>query len=353
MKLLVINPGSTSTKVSFFEDEIELWCETQRYDSETMKKFQHLMDQEVFRYEEIGKTLRARGINIEDIDVFVARGGLLRPIESGTYGISPAMIEELKNCKWGEHASNLGAPIAMRFAQHNGKPAYVVDPVVVDELAEVARLSGMPELPRKSIFHALNQKAVARLAAAKRGGRVEDYNFIVCHMGGGVSVGAHKKGRVVDVNDALGGEGPMSPERAGSVSALQLVEFCFSGEYSLPEIKKMLVGNGGFVAYVGTNDCMELEDRARSGDKRAKLVLDSFCYQIGKSIGACAVALEGRVDSILLTGGLAHSEGLCTRVAEKISWIAPVEMYPGEDEMSALALGVLRVMKGQEAAKQY
>ena len=353
MKMLVINPGSTSTKVSMFEDETELWCETQRYDSETIKKFPHIMDQEVFRYEEIEKTLLAKEINIACFDAFVARGGLLRPIESGTYEISPVMIEELVGCKWGEHASNLAAPIAMRFARMHGKPAFVVDPVVVDELADVARVSGLPALPRKSIFHALNQKAVARFAAAGRGGRVEDYNFIVCHMGGGVSVGAHEKGRVVEVNNALGGEGPMSPERAGSVPAAQLVDLCFSGECTRSEIKKMLIGNGGFVAHVGTNDFQEIEDRARRGDKEAKLIIDAFCYQLGKAIGACAVALEGHIDGILLTGGLAYSENLCARVAEKVSWIAPVEIYPGEGEMSALALGALRVLRGEESAKRY
>ena len=353
MKILAINPGSTSTKISLFDDGTELWSDTQRYDSETIKNFTHIMDQEAFRHEEIGKTLAARNTDAAEIDAYVARGGLLRPMESGTYEISPVMIEQLTECKWGEHASNLAAPIAMRFARLHGKPAFIVDPVVVDELDDVARVSGLPGLRRRSIFHALNQKAVARQAADKRGGGVGDYNFIVCHMGGGVSVGAHQKGRVVEVNDALGGEGPMSPERAGSVPIIQLAELCFSGAHTLPEIKKMLIGNGGFSAHLGTNDFRAIEERAKQGDEAAKLIFDAFCYQLAKSIGACAAALEGRVDGILLTGGLAYSEGLCARVAEKVSWIAPVEVYPGEDEMRALALGALRVLQGEEQAKRY
>jgi len=353
MKILAINPGSTSTKIAFFEDEKELWSETQRYDADVLGKYEHVTDQETFRYEEILKSLEARGVTNDQIDAFVARGGLLRPIEGGTYEISGAMVEELRARKWGEHASNLAAPIAMRLSGKRGQPAFIVDPVVVDELTDVARVSGLPELPRKSIFHALNQKAVARRAAAKRGGKPEDYNFIVCHMGGGVSVAAHKKGRVVEVNDALGGEGPMSPERAGTVPGAQLADLCFSGRREHTEVKKMLIGRGGFVAHLGTTDFREIMGRVAAGDKKATLVFDAFCYQLRKAIGGVAAVLEGHVDSILLTGGLAYNDTLCETVTRSVSWIAPVEIFPGEDEMQALAEGALRVLRREENAKAY
>ncbi len=351
--ILAINPGSTSTKIALFESETERWSETQRYDAGMLAQYAHVTDQEEFRYQEILKALAARGEEIAAIGAFVARGGLLRPMEGGTYEISQVMVEELKSRKWGEHASNLAAPIAVRLAQAHGRPAFIVDPVVVDELTDVAHVSGLPELPRKSIFHALNQKAVARRAAAKRGGKPEDYNFVVCHMGGGVSVAAHKKGRVVEVNDALGGEGPMSPERAGSVPVAQLVDLCFSGTSEKAEITRRLIGRGGFVAHLGTNDFREIMEKVAQGDEKAKLVFDAFCYQLGKAIGGCAVVLEGKVDAILLTGGLAYNEELCRTVDRAVSWIAPVEVFPGEDEMRALAEGALRVLRGEERAKAY
>lgn len=353
MKILAINPGSTSTKIALFEDEAELWSDTQRYDADSLKRFARVADQEAFRREEVSKTLAAKGVDLSAIDAFVARGGLLRPMEGGTYEVSPAMIEELESGRWGEHASNVGAPIAEKLSRAHGAPAFIVDPVVVDELADVARLSGLPELPRKSIFHALNQRAVARRAAAKRGGEAGDFNFIVCHMGGGVSVAAHRRGRVVEVNDALGGEGPMSPERAGSVPAAQLVDLCFSGAYTKDEVKKKLIGLGGFIAHLGTNDFREVMERVAQGDERARLVFDAFRYQLGRAIGGCAVALGGGVDAILLTGGLAYSEELCAAVERAVSWIAPVEVFPGEDEMRALAEGALRVLRGEERAKKY
>lgn len=353
MKILAINPGSTSTKIAFFEDEDELWSETQRYDSDMLKPFAHVTDQETFRFDEIQKTLETRKLAAEDVDAFVARGGLLRPIEGGTYEISEQMVDELRNRKWGEHASNLAAPIAMRLAKKNGQPAFIVDPVVVDELSDVARVTGLPELPRKSIFHALNQKAVVRRASAQRGRGPEDYNFIVCHMGGGVSVAAHEKGRVVEVNDALGGEGPMSPERAGSVPAAQLVDLCFSGSLGKAEIKKMLIGAGGFAAHLGTTDFREIMDKVGSGDEKAALVFEVFCYQLCKAIGGAAAVLGGNVDAILLTGGLAYNQDLCEAIERAVSWIAPVEIYPGEDEMRALAEGALRVLRKEEPAKKY
>ena len=351
--ILAINPGSTSTKIALFENETQLWSDTQRYDAAKLDGFAHVADQESFRCEEILKTLAAKDTDLSAIDAFVARGGLLRPMEGGTYSISQTMVDELKSCKWGEHASNLAAPIAIKLAQAHGKPAFIVDPVVVDELTDVAHVSGLLELPRKSIFHALNQKAVARRAAAKRGGRAEDFDFIVCHMGGGVSVAAHKKGRVVEVNDALGGEGPMSPERAGSVPAAQLACLCFSGKNTQAEIEKMLIGRGGFVAHLGTNDFREIMEKVARGDEKAKLVFDAFCYQLGKAIGGCAVVLGGKVDAILLTGGLAYNEELCRTVERAVSWIAPVEVFPGEDEMQALVEGALRVLRGEERAKEY
>ena len=354
MKVLALNPGSTSTKVALFEDGKELWSETQRYDTDVIGKFASIPAQEGFRLDEIRKCLEAHGTNLAELDAVVGRGGLLRPIESGTYEVNDKMLSDERSCKWGSHASNLGAPLAVRLAAEGGcRRAFIVDPVVVDELGPLARYSGLPEIERRSIFHALNQKSVARRAASDLGKPYEQCNFIIAHMGGGISVGAHDHGRVTDVNNALDGDGPFSPERAGSLPAGGLVRLAFSGRYDQPTLLKMVTGRGGLVAHLGTNDFREVRRRMAEGDEKAKLLFEALAYQVSKEIGACAAVLEGKVDAVILTGGLAYSEEFTGLIAGRVSFAAPVRIYPGEDEMQALADGAFRVLKGTETARQY
>ncbi|NMF04839.1 butyrate kinase [Clostridium beijerinckii] len=352
-KLLIINPGSTSTKISVFEDEKEVFGETIRHSSEEIGKFKHISDQQNFRTEVILKILKDNKIDIKELDAVVGRGGLLKPILSGTYKVNDNMLRDLKESVKGEHASNLGAIIANEISKTIGKSAFIVDPVVVDEMEEIARLSGVPELPRKSIFHALNQKAVAKRYARENSKNYEDVNVIVAHMGGGVSVGAHKKGKIVDVNNALDGEGAFSPERSGGVPSGDLARMCFSGKYTLEEILKKITGKGGFVAYLDTNDARVVESAALDGDPKAKIVHDAMGYQVSKEIGAAATVLNGNVDAIILTGGMAYGKPIVNLIRERVGFIAPIVIYPGEDEMLALAQGVIRVLNGEEEVKEY
>lgn len=352
-KLLIINPGSTSTKISVFEDEKEVFGETIRHSSEEIGKFKHISDQQNFRTEVILKILKDNKIDIKELDAVVGRGGLLKPILSGTYNVNDNMLNDLKESIKGEHASNLGAIIANQISKSIGKSAFIVDPVVVDEMEEIARLSGVPELPRKSIFHALNQKAVAKRYAKENSKNYEDVNVIVAHMGGGVSVGAHKKGKIVDVNNALDGEGAFSPERSGGVPSGDLARMCFSGKYTLEEILKKITGKGGFVAYLDTNDARVVESAALDGDPKAKMVHDAMGYQVSKEIGAAATVLNGNVDAIILTGGMAYGKPMVNLIRERVGFIAPIVIYPGEDEMLALAQGVIRVLNGEEEVKEY
>lgn len=353
-RILTLNPGSTSTKVALFEDETELWSDTQRYDADLVRTFANIMDQESFRLDAVRQALARHETPVSSLDAVVGRGGLLKPIPGGTYSVNPAMIEDLKNCRWGAHASNLGAPMAARLAAEAGhERAFIVDPVVVDELVPEARLSGIPEIERRSIFHALNQKAVARRAARELGKAYTEVNLVIAHMGGGISVGAHERGRVIDVNNALDGEGPFSPERAGSLPAGELVRLCFSGTYGLDQIMKKLVGGGGLVAHLGTNDLREVERRIDEGDEKAGRVYEAMAYQVAREIGARAAVLKGQVDAVVLTGGLAYSSRFTDRIASRVAFIAPVRIYPGEDESAALAQGALRVLKGEEQPRQY
>ncbi|CUU50605.1 butyrate kinase [Clostridium beijerinckii] len=352
-KLLIINPGSTSTKISVFEDEKEVFGETIRHSSEEIGKFKHISDQQNFRTEVILKILKDNKIDIKELDAVVGRGGLLKPILSGTYKVNDNMLRDLKESVKGEHASNLGAIIANEISKTIGKSAFIVDPVVVDEMEEIARLSGVPELPRKSIFHALNQKAVAKRYARENSKNYEDVNVILAHMGGGVSVGAHKKGKIVDVNNALDGEGAFSPERSGGVPSGDLARMCFSGKYTLEEILKKITGKGGFVAYLDTNDARVVESAALDGDPKAKIVHDAMGYQVSKEIGAAATVLNGNVDAIILTGGMAYGKPMVNLIRERVGFIAPIVIYPGEDEMLALAQGVIRVFNGEEEVKEY
>ena len=356
MIIFAVNPGSTSTKIALYNDAERLWTDTLRYDADVIGQFESIIEQEQFRYDEVVKTLESRGVSPKDFAAVVGRGGLMKPIKGGVYRVNKAMLEDLRNIQYGAHASNLGAILADRFAAAGGDkkvPAFIVDPPIVDELADEARFSGLPEAPRISLFHALNQKAVAHRAASELGKNMSDCNLVVAHMGGGISVGAHEHGRVIDVNNALDGGGPMSPERSGSLPIGKLVDMCFSGKYTKPEIQKMINGSGGLVAHLGTNDLREVENRIREGDSHAALVFEAMALQIAKEIGRCAVVLKGEVDAIIMTGGLAYSDKLCESIASKVSFIAPILRYPGEDEMEALAGGALRVLRGEESPLEY
>ena len=352
-KLLIINPGSTSTKIGVYEGEKEILEETLRHSAEEILKYDTIFDQLDFRKEVILKVLKEKGIDINELDAVVGRGGMLKPIEGGTYEVNEAMVEDLKIGVQGPHASNLGGILSNEIAKEIGKRAFIVDPVVVDEMEDVARLSGVPELPRKSKFHALNQKAVAKRYAKEHNTSYEDVNLIVVHMGGGVSVGAHRKGRVIDVNNALDGDGPFSPERAGGVPSGELLEMCFSGKYSKEEVYKKLVGKGGFVAYANTNDARDLIKLSQEVDEKGSLIFNAFIYQIAKEIGSMAVVLDGEVDAIVLTGGIAYSDYVTNAINKKVKWIAPMVVYGGEDELLALAQGAIRVLDGVEEAKIY
>ncbi|WP_028783149.1 butyrate kinase [Thalassobacillus devorans] len=352
-RILVINPGSTSTKIGVFDEEDCIFEKTIRHTSEEVAGYSRIIDQFEFRKHVILNELDEEGINISKLSAVCGRGGLLRPIEGGTYEVNDAMLEDLKAGYNGEHASNLGGIIANEIAQGLNIPAFIVDPVVVDELQEIARVSGVPEIPRKSIFHALNQKAVARRAANDLKQSYKASRLIVTHMGGGITVGAHKNGRVVDVNNGLHGDGPFSPERAGTVPAGDLVSLCFSGQYYRDEIMKKLVGKGGLVAYLESNDAVEIENRIEQGDRKAALIYDAMAYQIAKEIGSMSAVLEGKVDAIVLTGGLAYGKEFVKQISERVKWIADILVYPGENELEALNEGTLRVLHQEELPKQY
>ena len=350
---LIINPGSTSTKIGVFEDEKQVFEEVLRHPTEEIAKYASIPDQKDFRKEVIMGVLAKNNYDIHSFDVIVGRGGLMRPIPGGTYEVNDTLLADCYKGVQGQHASNLGGILAREIADEIGVKAYIVDPVCVDELADVARFSGCLELPRTSIFHALNQKAVAKRYSKEKGVSYDSLRLIVVHMGGGVSVGAHEYGKIVDVFNALDGDGAFSPERAGAVPVGALVKLCFSGKYSEKEIYKMLVGNGGLNAYLGTNDMREVEKMIENGNEKAKDVFDAFCYQICKNIGSMAAVLNGKVDQIILTGGIAYDKNVVARITEKAGFIAPITVYGGEDELLALAQGGLRVLTGEEKAMVY
>lgn len=352
--ILAINPGSTSTKFALYNRKEMLMEKTLRHSSQELEGYKSMTDQLPFRYRVIMEALRELGTDLDEITAVVGRGGLVNPIESGIYEVNDLMKKHLSEAINGEHASNLGALLADMIAGPLPEVrAYIVDPVVVDELEPVARLSGHPLIRRKSIFHALNQKAVARIYAASVGKEYEDLNLIVAHMGGGISVGAHRKGRVIDVNNALNGDGPFSPERSGGLPAWQLAELCFSGSYSPSDIKSMLAGKGGIVAYLGTNNHQEATKRAEDGDALAAMVIDGCSYQTAKEIGALSAVLAGEVDCIILTGGLAYDTAHVERVSRMVRHIAPLYVYPGEDELKALAFNGYLAISGQISVKEY
>ena len=353
-KLLVINPGSTSTKIGVYEDETLLFEETLRHSTEEIAKYSTIVDQKDFRKDLIVNILATNRFDLQSLDVVVGRGGLLKPIPGGTYEVTDALLADLKTGIQGQHASNLGGILAKEIADSIGVPAYIVDPVVVDELEPVARYSGLPELPRISIFHALNQKAVAKRYAKEMKVPYSSLNLIVAHMGGGVSVGAHKNGHVIDVNNTLDGEGAFSPERAGTLPSGPLARLCFSGKYTEKEVMKMINGNGGLNAYLHTNDMRDVTRMAFDENNiEAKNVFDAFIYQVSKDIGAMSTVLEGKVDQIILTGGIAYGQNVTEAIKARVGFIAPVTIYPGEDELLALTQGALRVMNGEESVMNY
>lgn len=353
IKSLIINPGSTSTKIGVFEDETLLFEETLRHSTEEIGRYANIVDQKDFRKKIITDLLESKNFDIKSLNVVVGRGGMLKPIPGGTYAVSDELLADLKAGVQGQHASNLGGILAKEIGDAIGVPSYIVDPVVVDELMPIARYSGVPELPRVSIFHALNQKAVAKRYAKETGKPYESLRLIVVHMGGGVSVGAHENGKVIDVFNALDGDGAFSPERAGSVPNGALIKMCFSGKYTEKEVYAKMVGKGGFNAYLGTNDMREVTKMADGGDEKAVEAKEAFLLQVAKDIGSMACVLKGKVDRIIVTGGIAYGADVVAALKERAEWIAPFTVYPGEDELLALAQGALRVLNGEEEPKVY
>ncbi len=352
-KILVINPGSTSTKIALFDDNEALFSENIKHPVDEIKKFHRIIDQLGFRLQVINEYLEKRQVNLKKLNAVVGRGGLLKPIPGGTYIVNEKMIDDLTKGLQGEHASNLGGIIAYKLAKPLGIPAFIVDPVVVDEMEPIAKITGLPEIQRRSIFHALNQRQVARRAAREIGKRYDEVNLIVVHLGGGVSIGLHAAGRVIDVNNALNGDGPFAPERAGSLPAWDYTQLVLSGKYGRDELKKKLAGRGGIVAHLGTNDMREVEEMVKRGDKRAEFVYKAMAYNISKWIGSLAPAVNGRVNAIVISGGLAYDADFVEWIKERVAFIAKVIVYPGEDEMTALMEGVLRVLNKEEEMKIY
>jgi butyrate kinase len=358
-RILVINPGSTSTKVAVYDDQQPLFVDRLRHSSDEIARFPRIADQYPFRLKTVLGLLAEKDIPLESLDAVVGRGGLLRPIPSGTYAVNQRMLADLQAPKAREHASNLGAILAQEIASLVSVPAFVVDPVCVDEFEPIARISGLPEIERRSLSHALNLKATARRAAQDLDRPYDQLNLVMVHLGGGISVTAHQRGRMVDVNQALDGTGPFSPERSGGLPVGDVVRMCYAvppyehERLTYSQMSKRIAGQGGLVAHLGTNSAVAVERRIAEGDGHARLVYEAMAYQIAKEIGAMATVLHGEVDAVVITGGLAHSEILVRWVQERVAWIAPVMLYPGEDEMLALVQGTLRVLRGQEAAQQY
>lgn len=351
-RVLVINPGSTSTKIAVYQNDEPICEHTLYHSTEELARFGNVIEQKDWRREIILNKLATENIAIDTLSAVIGRGGLLRPVKSGVYKVNQKMIDEL-HCCTPQHASNLGAIIAAGIADACNINAYIADPIVVDERAEVAKICGVKEIHSRCIFHALNQKATARRYAEEIGELYENMNLVVAHMGGGISVAAHEKGVVIDVNNALDGEGPIAPERAGTLPAGELVNLCFSGEYSHKQVNSMIVGKAGLVSLTGCNSVKELCDRAQAGDNQAEMAIDAMCYTTAKQIGAMATVLRGNVDAILITGGIANSKFIVEKVSSYCRYIAPIRVYPGENELMALAMNAMRVLRGQTQAQDY
>lgn len=352
MRILVINPGGTSTKISVFENTEEIVKVNITHNQKDLESFKTVVEQMDFRKEKLLKTLADHQIDMTSLDAVSGRGGLMKPIAGGTYVTNDAMIQDLTHAINGEHASNLGAILAKHIGKENGIPSYVVDPVSVDEFQDISRLSGISDLPRASWLHSLNHKAVCRKVAERIGSKYEDCNFIVAHLGSGNSVVAHQKGKMID---GSGGrtDGPFSPERGGGLPTYPLVKLCYSGKYSEAEMVNKISNIGGMYDYLGTKDMIEIESRVKAGDEKASLVFESYVYQVAKEIAMYGAALCGEVDRIIVTGGIAHSKEVINNLKKRVSYLAPVEVVPGEMEMEALALGALRVLNQIEEAKEY
>ena len=353
-KILVVNPGSTSTKIAVFHNRKQIFLINIKHSQDELSQYKRIADQFEFRKRTIIEELEKSNIDVLKMDIVVGRGGLLKPIEGGVYRVNDAMIRNIHN-PMGEHESNLGGLIAKEIADYigYGVEAIIVDPTCVDELEDIARVSGMPELPRKSLLHTLNQRAIARTFSREINKPYEEINLIVAHMGGGISVGAHRKGRIIDVNNGLNGDGPFSPERSGGVPSGQLVELCFSGKFTKEEIMRKLKGNGGLLAYLGTSNAVEIEKRIEEGDKQAELIYMAMAYQVSKEIAALSAVLKGEVDGILLTGGIAYGKSITDDITERVKHIGPVHVYPGENEMEALAMYGFMVLNDEIEPKEY
>jgi butyrate kinase len=350
-KILAINPGSTSTKIALYENEQEILVKTLDHPSEEMEKFEKVVDQFQMRKDVVLLFLKDNGFDVNKLDAVVGRGGMLPPVKSGAYRVNDLMVDRLKNRPVVEHASNLGALIAHEIASSIGKEAYIYDSVKVDELIPEARISGMPALPRTSTSHVLNSRAMAIKAAKNMGKNYTEMNFVVAHMGGGVSLSVYEKGRLSDI--ISDDEGPFSPERSGRVNLRPFMDMCFSGKYDKKTVGKMISGNGGLKGYLGTTDAREVEKMIHEGNEEANLVYRAMAYQIAKGIGELATVLKGNVDAIILTGGIAYSKMMTDMIKERVEFIAPVEIMAGENEMESLALGTLRVLRNEEQAKEY
>jgi len=352
LKVLVINPGSTSTKVAFYDDKKEILRTEISHNAEELRKYKNIIDQLDLRLDSINSWINENNIKLDEVAAIVVRGGLIKPVKSGTYIVNDIMIEDLKKGVGGEHSSNLGGLIGRIIGDKYKIPVYTLDPVAVDEMDDVARISGLPELPRKSQSHALSIKACIHRYSSENDIKEDKLNLVVAHMGGGISVAAIRGGRIVDVNNA-NQMGPFSPERTGSLPAVDVARICYSGKYTFNEMKKKINGFGGMTAYLGTNDVREVQRRIQDGDEKAKLILEAMAYQIGKEIGKMAAVLMGDVHSIILTGGLAYSKMIIEKVIAMTGFIAPITLYPGGDEMQALRDGALRVLMNEEEAKIY
>jgi len=350
--ILIINPGSTSTKVAIFNQEgKEIFKEFISHSTEELFRFKSLLEQGPFRKKIILNTLKKKKIDSNSLSAIIGRGGILKPLAAGTYEVNKQLIDDLKNSPI-EHASNLGGIIAHEIAEEINVPAYIADPVSVDEFTDIARISGLKGVERESLLHALNIRANAFRYAKERGKKFEELNLIVAHLGGGISISPIEKGKIIDVNNANDG-GPFSPERTGSLPNKALIHLCYSGKYSEKELYKFITHQGGLVSYLGTNDVREVIKKIEQGDKNAELIFEGMCYQIAKEIGAMAAVLKGKVEAIILTGGIAHNEILVNKIKDHTNWIAPIVVYPGEEEMKALAQAVIRVIEGIEKVKTY
>ena len=354
VRILAINPGSTSTKIAVYQGSEPIFLKNIKHSPEELVVFHKISDQFHFRKNHILQQLKDADISLDEVHAVMGRGGLLKPIPSGVYEVNEAMIYDLENSPLGEHASNLGGLIAHDIAiELPDAKAYIADPIVVDELDDIARISGHPLFERISIFHALNHKAIAREYAKAIQKPYEELNLIVVHLGGGITIGAHKKGRVIDVNQGLDGEGPFTPERSGTLPVGALIKLCFSGKYTRDEVLKMNKGAGGLVAHLGTNSAEEVEKMVEAGDQNAKRIYDAMAYQVAKYVGMMHVVLKCEVDAILITGGIAYDRNFVSIIQEYIHKIAPVHVYPGEDEMRALAMNGLLLIKGELQPKEY